>query len=258
MSNNAHRHKFGLAFLALFLLFGAAFVSAGLIGFRSLGVDERWERVSGVVTDVISQREDEGTLYAPVVGYEVDGRPYEVASRSRSSVYPTLGASREVAYNPNRPDQAKLVEGVGVKLFFLIFLLVGGMFVVIGPTFFLQSRRRSKVIEHLVHSGKKLQGVLIEVRQVGSFNKKTLYKVVVAAADTHGSVKNYESDSVSGIGGLLMVDLQKTPVPVDVFLDPIDPGQFYVDVSDLPNLTPHNLHDLISRARRGDVGTMEL
>ena len=124
MTKNAKRHRFGVSLLVLFIVFGLVFGAVGAMTFKSLQVSDNWSRVTGTVTDVSSHRGKNGTLYAPVVIYEVDGESYEIVSRSSSSVYPTIGAEREVAYNPNRPDQSKLIEGAWMTALFILFILI--------------------------------------------------------------------------------------------------------------------------------------
>lgn len=250
MAHKAKRHGFGVSFLLSFLLFGGVFGAMGIVGFQSLTIDESWKQTAGIVTDVSSHKGKNGMLYAPVVTYEVDGRSYEITSRSSSSAYPTLGDAREVAYNPARPDQAKLIEGVTIKLLFLVFLLIGLVGIISGPLLFVRSLKRSKTITRLETSGQKITGVIVDVVKTGRSNKKSLYKIAVSAQDPSSGVRTYTSDTLSDVEGLLLVDFQQTPIPVDVYIDPANHDQYYVDISDIPGLSPERIRSLIEMSQK--------
>ena len=42
-----------------------------------------------------------------------------------------------------------------------------------------------------------------------------------------------------------MIDLRANPVPIDVYIDTVNPENYYVEVDDIPNLTPDRIADMI-------------
>ena len=112
---------------------------------------------------------------------------------------------------------------------------------------FVKSILRTRNIDKLVSGGHKLQGVLVDLQTQQSKNGAT-YQIVVAATGRSGTVQNYVSDPLSGVGGLAMADFQNNPIPIDVYVDPSNPKHYYVDISDIPNLTPERISQLVKMA----------
>ena len=73
----------------------------------------------------------------------------------------------------------------------------------------------------------------------------------MSATDNTGVVQNYVSDSLNGVAGLAMADFQNNPILIDVYVDLINPQNYYVDISDIPNLTPQRISELIQAASQG-------
>lgn len=239
------RQKFGVFPLIFLLLFGAVFAGAGIFAIKGSKIDPNWTRISGQVVDSSSRISDGSTTYTPVVQYSVNGQTYKVTSSTGSSFYPNIGDTREIAYNPSRPDQAKVVEGAGSKAFLWLFPAIGFGVLVLAPILFVRSLHRSNKINNLMQTGQKLQGILVEIQSTGSSDNNNTYKIVVSATDNSGSVQNYVSDQLSGIGGLAMADFRNNPIPIDVYIDPTNSQNYYVDISDVPNLTPERIGELI-------------
>lgn len=241
------RQKFGIGPMVFLLLFGASFVGAGVFAIQSNKIDPSWTRVTGEIVDSSSRTSDGSTTYSPVVKYEVSGQSYRVASNMGSSSYPKIGGTREIAYDPSRPNESKVVEGTGSILWLYLFPIIGTACVVIGLYAFIRSTKRSGNINRLMQSGQKLQGILVDI-QSGSSNRKGGYKIVVSATDLSGTVQNFVSDQLTGIGGLAMADFRSNPIQIDVYLDPANPNNYYVDVADIPNITSERIADLIKTA----------
>lgn len=251
------RQKFGIGALIFLMVIGLVFAGAGYAMYSQTKIDPHWTRVSGTVSSVksgISNSSNGGssTVYTPVVSYQVNGQTYQVASSVSSSHYPTVGSTKQVAYNPSYPNQAKVVGGAGSTALVLVFVVVGLALVVLSPVFFARSLRRSKDINNLQHSGIKLTGVIVDIQSNNTStvnNTGSAYKIVVAATDNNGAAHNYVSDSLTGIGGLAMADFRSNPIPIDVYVNPTNPDDYYVDISDVPNLTPERISQLIQMAR---------
>jgi hypothetical protein len=246
------RQNFGIGSLLFLFVFGAVFTGAGVSILNSHRIDPNWTKVTGEIIESSSRISDGSTTYSPVVKYEVNGRSYRVASSIGSSSYPNIGEKREVAYNPTRPDQSKVVEGIGSTWWLYIFPLAGIICLALAPYLFIRSVKRSGNINRLMQSGQKLQGILVDV-QSGGGNNNSGYKIVVSAADPSGTVQNYVSDSLTGIGGLALADFRNNPIPIDVYVDPINPQNYYVDVADIPNLTAERISELIKSATQNNT-----
>lgn len=252
----AKRRKFGFGSMIFLMLFGAVFAGAGALFYSSMQIDPSWTRVQGKVVDVSSYVSDGSTMHTPVIEYTADGQSRRITGNSSSSNYPTIGGAREVAYNPASPGQAKAVEGFGSKLIMLMFIVFGVGIFLLAPFLFVRSLKRSRRIDNLVKTGHKVQGVLVDIQSEGSSNNSG-YKIVVAATDNSGIAQTYVSDSLAGIGALAMADFKNNPIPIDVYIDPINPQHYYVDISDIPNITPQRISELVQRAFSGQPALAE-
>jgi hypothetical protein len=244
------RTKFGIGSLLVTLLFGAIFSGAGVLIFKNLQIDESWTRTQGKVVDVSSRISDGSTTHTAIIGYTVDGMNYRVSDSTSSGSYPTIGNPSEVAFNPARPAQSKVVAGATAKLFVFVFGGIGLLVMLSAPIFFFRSIKRSSKIDDLTQTGQKVQGILSDIQTNSSGNSNSSYKIVVSAADISGTVQQYTSDSLSGIAGLALSDFRNNPVPIDVYIDPTNPENYFVDISDIPNLSADRIAELIRTAGR--------
>jgi hypothetical protein len=249
MNFKARRQGFGLGSLLLLLVIGGSFLGTSTIFAKSFFGHKDWPKVTGEVIDVATHSSSDGTTYAPVVQYVVGSQTYKVTSSLATSSYPTKGAHLDVAYNPANPAQAEVDMGLLSQLFFWIFPVIGAGLILLGLVLFILSQRRAGKIHHLVQTGQKVQGVVVEIRQSQTtVNNAQGYQVVVSAPDGKGSTAEYISDTLTGIGGLAMADFRTHPIPIDVYLDPAEPKNYYVDISDIPGLTLDRIKELIQKA----------
>jgi hypothetical protein len=244
MTFTTKRKKFGIGSLIFLVLFGTAFTAGGIIALRSNSIDPDWTVTAGKVVDISRSSNDGSTTYSPVVSYQVEGRSYRAASNMSSSFQPYIGQNREVAYNPDQPEQSKIVESATTTWWLYLFPIIGIACIVLGPYQYIQGAKRDKKIKQLIRTGLKLQGVLVDVQSEGDSNSNS-YKIVVAATDPTGTVQNYVSDSLGGIAGVAMADFRNNPIPIDVYVDPSNHENYYVDISDIPNLTPERIVQLL-------------
>ncbi|MGE5310046.1 MAG: DUF3592 domain-containing protein [Sphaerimonospora mesophila] len=241
------RQKFGIGSLVFLLLFGTAFVGAGFLVINGVQIDSSWQRTNGEVVDVYDRTDNGSTTYAPVVKYSVNEQEYQMTGSLSSSFMPTIGEQREIAYNPQQPNEAKLVEGIGATWWLRLFPVFGIGMMVVALISFIRSLKRSNTINDLVRTGHKVQGILTDIQSTGGNNNGS-YKIVISATDIAGVVQNYVSDSLNNIAGLAMADFRNNPIPIDVYIDPTKPQNYYVDISDIPNLTPERIAQLIQSA----------
>jgi hypothetical protein len=149
---NDNRKKIGY-----WLLVGLGLVFAGSSVFLIVQgrVDGDWERVSAEILDV-SRRFDEhcdsdgfdcrtDVSYAPTVRYVVDGQIIVHASREYSSVQYVAGKTTEVAYNPDKPDEARLVESADrLKIMGYIFAGLAAIILFFGVKGLVRGNPRKK------------------------------------------------------------------------------------------------------------------
>lgn len=255
LNPKVRRQKFGVGSLIILLVFGVVFTGAGLLIIKSSRIDPSWTKVTGRIVSSSTHINNGSTTYAPVVQYQVGEQLYTVTGSISSSAYPAIGSQRQIAYNPAQPQNAKVVEGASSKVFLYIFPAIGIGLLLFAPIAFVRSLRRNGDITNLVQTGQKLQGVLTDIQTSFGANNASSYKVVVSATDSTGSVQTYISDSLTGIGGLAMADFRTHPIPIDVYVNPANPKDYYVDVSDVPNLTPDRIASLLQSATGQQVNT---
>ncbi len=247
------RKKFGVGSLLLVLFIGALFTAIGFVFYNSTKINASWKRVNGtVVAASTGSSSNGGTTYAAVVSYMVNGQVYRVTNNASSSSYPSMGAVSQVAYDPSNPQDAKVVASNGEKTILLIFPTIGVLMLVLGPVLFIRSLRRSEDINDLKQTGQKVQGVITEIQSSsnGSSRNGNGYRIVVSATGLDGAVQQYTSDWLQGIGGLAMMDFRTNPLPIDVYVDSANSQNYYVDVSEVPNLTPERITELIQSAAK--------
>lgn len=239
------RQKFGVYQLISLIITGLVFVGFGIFSINNSKVNPTWTKINGQVVDASNNISDGTTTYTPVIQYSVNGQTYRVTSGVSSNVYPNIGEAREVAYDPARPGQSKVIEGAGIYAFLWIFTVLGIGLVILAFVLYIKSRQRSSKINNLMQVGQKVQGILTDIQTIGGNQNNNTYKIVVSATDASGTVQNYTSDSLAGIGGLAMADFRQNPIPIYVYIDPARPENYYVDVADIPNLTPERISELI-------------
>ena len=95
-----------------------------------------WIRVQGRVVDYEEEykrgsENDYHWYYSEIVEYEVNGKSYRKTSQSSSNIRPTIGKTREVAYNPDNVQESVLLS-TDKKPVVIILYSMGGIFTVVG------------------------------------------------------------------------------------------------------------------------------
>jgi len=245
----ARRSGFGVGTLAFMLLFGVIFIGVSFVfirdDLRSLG----WMAVEGTVAEVAQSTDSEGdTMYRPTISYSVDGQTYSVTTDYSSSQSYDVGSRQTIHYNPETPSDGVLrTNGIG---YFIYLFPIVGFSVIIGAIIgFIRDRRRTGQINQLKRSGTKIQGVITDVQSTsGSNGRSNSSQITVSATDGSGRVRHFVSDSMSGLGIVGLADYQTKPVAIDVYLDPTNPEAYYVDLDDIPEISPERITDLLQMA----------
>lgn len=253
-STKIQRKKFGVGSLIIMVVVAIMFIAGGVIVVNSSKIDPSWNQIQGRVVDfTVDTNTDDQATYTPTIEYEVDGKSYKTKSNLSSSSKPVKGEAKEVAYNPDNPSEAKVKGGLPA-LFQWLLPVIGVSLLIVAPIMFIKSLKRSDNINKLKQTGQKLQGVIIDIQSYtrpsenrsGVSVSDTSYRIIASATDISGNVQNYTSDELTGIGGLAMADFRSNPIPVDVYIDPTNSQNYYVDISELPNLTPERIKELIA------------
>ena len=243
------RQKFNyLGFINLFIL-GVMFLVVGYPIATSTGNDDNWEKISGEIVGSFTAITDNGTTYRAVVEYVVNGRTYTITDQVSSVAYPQIGTTKEVAFNPSQPSQAKVIVSGGWLLLVYIFPILGVFFLLLGTFLIIRTIRRNKNITTLLSNGQKLHGVVVGFQSHGSGRRRS-YKITVAVTDSLGVSQNYVSDSVTGGFGLGVADFATNKIPIDVYVDPTNSRNYYVDIEDIPAVTSRKLVDLFNLVKQ--------
>lgn len=245
LAGKPRRKKFGPLSFIFLLLMGLVFTGVGWLVVGKEVTSVKWPTVEGRVSDVSISRNSDGASYTPTVTYVVDGKTYTVSQSFGTSSVETVGATKTIAYEPGNPSNG-VIRTTGMNMIVYLFPLAG-ICVIIGSIVGLVfSIRRGKSIQQLTSTGQKITGIITGVKS----GQNSSTKIIVSATDPSGSVKEYVSDSLAGnVFGAL--DFQSNPIPVDVYVSMSNPEQYYVDISDIPQLTPDKVVALLGKAGNG-------
>lgn len=112
--------------LTVTMLIGLAMVGIGI--FSTIDRNKKmaeYETVRGNIVDCLEHRGENGTTYAAVYAYKVEGEEYTIQDAVSTSKVPRIGERVQVMYDPAAPENA-FVKGAVTTGFVLI--LIGGMF----------------------------------------------------------------------------------------------------------------------------------
>lgn len=222
-------------------LFGIIFLAIGFVLVKDDLRSQGWPTTSGTVTYVNISRDNKGaTSYAPTVKYSVNNTDYSVTQSLGTSEFTFVGDIRTVAYNKDQPSDGVIKSGVAWLGY--LFPLVGAVILAMAVIERTKSRKRTASINSLTLTGTKVKGVVTAVTP----GKDDDTRFVVSATGLDGKIHEYVSDEVIG-NYFGVLDFQKNPVPIDVYIDPANPSNYYVDISDLPPLTTEKLAALVEQ-----------
>jgi len=105
-----------------------------------------WKHEDGWVTSVIGHNQSGTTLYYPVVQYLGQGYTHEVTATQGLTYYPQFNTKIAVAYDPDEPNNVKVVSEARPNYFGLLFPLLALAVLLVG----LRPQLRS-VAQYFVH-----------------------------------------------------------------------------------------------------------
>lgn len=234
--------------LLMFIIPGAIFLLIGLLGFDSVRIDSGWNRTFGLVNDVDIVSGSRKTTYTPVVEYKIDGESYIVTGKIYSDNAPIVGSSIEIAYNPQRPSDGKLVqESGGSSLKMWVSTSFGAILLLIGIDMYIKDRRRLREIAELQQNGQKTRGIIDKLVFTGLWSRQPMYKIVARAVGIDGQVNKFTSDQVTGSIANVFKDVRSKKIPIDIYLDLSNPKKYFVDTSIFPTLSADEKAELVNR-----------
>ena len=137
---NPQRQATGIKALILLLLIGLALLGSGLAIFYSSRVNSSWTKIEGTVIRSTPTGAGRNLSYLPVVKYTVSNQSYTVTASSGTSIMPLVGSLKEVAYNPDKPTQAKVVETTSGTVLAVVFGVMGVGCIILGSVSFIKSK----------------------------------------------------------------------------------------------------------------------
>ena len=127
--------RYGIAsLLATFI--GLVFLIIGLI-FTGAEINKRSScsaKTVAVVSDIITQSDDDGDTYAPVLKFrDADGNVCEYTRKVfTGSCNYEVGDEVEIAFNPDNPQKVYIIGSVAELIFGIIFAGVGAVVMLFG------------------------------------------------------------------------------------------------------------------------------
>jgi len=217
-----------------FLLFGLVFAGiGGWFYWGSAQLAETGARAQGIVVDLEWRRDSDGdSTYRPVVEFtDQSGTRHQfVESIGSSPPAFSRGEEVEVIYDPWAPDEAIIDSFTTRYLFPLAFGGFGSLFALVGSGLMFAWFRRRAVISDLKESGLRIQAKFTRCYlDTGTrINGRSPYRVTAQAMHpATGKLASFNSDAI----WLDLSDVLKGK-SVPVIVDPEDPDDHYVDLSE--------------------------
>lgn len=182
----------------------------------------------GIISDIETYREWDSdddryeTKHRAYVTYEVNGQTFSHIKLSYYSSNMYEGKEITLYYDPVNPRKIKVDGEMTVS--FIIMLILGGVFAIVGFIVMFASIRRTPKVKKL---GKRYDAkvVNIECNTTVSVNGRHPYKVTCRVED-YGAGEAYIYKSKNVYLDLERYNLETVPV----YVDPQKPSKFYVDV----------------------------
>jgi hypothetical protein len=91
----------------------------------------------------------------------------------------------------------------------------------------------------LRQNGNKLTGYIKSIDVAMTVNEVSIFKVQALVANAlNGQTDTYTSDLITGAEALALVDFFKNKTPIDIYIDPVNPKKYYVDIDSLNSINP--------------------
>ncbi len=220
--------SFLVIFGAIFFAAGMSFFWAGIIHTISFNTfKSNAETVLAEITyiDLKSARSDSSTRTDVRVSYTVDGQQYE----TKLNYYTTgmhVGDTIEIYVDPESPSKIE----AGTVLGDVIFMLVGGVFAVIGGCIMAVSAAKILQNKRLIRDGEQLTATVTNVYMNNNvkINGRHPYKAECEFTDPYSGERYlFSSDNVTEDISYMV------GYPVTIYADRNDRSKYYVDIGGL-------------------------
>ncbi len=122
----------------------------------------------------------------------------------------------------------------GSLLFAALFPLLGVAMLVGGPIAYARSKKRDEQITQLVMQGSKVQAIIKRHTIRRNKNDVTIQFVLEGPDPVTGQTRSYTSDWIGGNPSYAVEAYPLTPITLDVYVSPMNPKDYYVDIRDIP------------------------
>mgnify|MGYP007030464994 CR=1 FL=1 len=82
-----------------------------------------------------------------------------------------------------------------------------------------------------MQTGVKVTGVASGIS--GLYGKNSRPKLIVKATALDGSAQTYTSNAFGRVTALLFTNKTNTPIPIDIYINPLKPDDYYVNLHDI-------------------------
>lgn len=219
----------------ILLIMGSIFFLLGLVPYymwqEKNNLLKNGIKTEGVISDmIVSGSSSKGSSsYNPIIKYKDEtGTMYSFKSGFYSSSM-HIGDKIDVYYYKNHPERAELSIPDYLIAIFLIFPLLGALFLFFGIRILIKEQKKAKRYANLLQHGQVIKAEVTEVYQNTGLkiNGRSPYVVECCYTDNHGEKYLYKSEN-----------LYFNPLPyiednsVKIYLHPQDKATYYVAIQE--------------------------
>lgn len=222
----------------LFILFGTIFVIGGFLNYQNtqkfLATSDR---ADAIVIDLISYRDNEGTvMYRPLVQF-TDNRGKEIIFSSSNASHPPAYKVNEkvtVAYKADNSNDAKIISFMSLWFAPMMFMGLGSLFALIGGFLFKFKEPYIRDNKELKQTGIAIQADINNITIDEDYSKNGRHPYIIYA--------QWQDLKTSKIHLFQSMPIWYDPTKyikydtITVFIDPDNPQAYYMDIEFLPEL----------------------
>lgn len=228
------RSSVSLVFNIFLVIGGVILIVGSVLSYKTWKFTKTAEKTTGKVVDLITSRSSSGnrsTTYKPVVIYvDNNGRDHRyIASFSSNPPAYEIGEWVDLYYDPANPGEAQLA-GWGEYLGGMIAGALGLVFTCIGGGYHIIRKVKNSNNARLKESGQLVSADLIAVDINRHFHVNNRHPFFLRCEwkDTlTGQLHTFKSGFIWNDPTPLLNNRKR----IDVYIDPNNPGKYYVDIT---------------------------
>lgn len=215
----------------IFTIFGIVFIIIGIIALiDGTNFKERAVEVTGEIADIQTYYEyvngDRKRRHDVYVDYTYDGIEYEDVLLGEYNAGMNMGEDITLLCDPDNPGDIR--TGTGTVMFPIIFLAMGGVFLLLGILFLVFGAKKKARKKQLLAEGRVLQAVVenIDLNTSYRVNGRHPYVIYCTYTDeSNGTIYRFKSDNIWNNPEILF------PIgsSIRVYVDRNDFSRYYVD-----------------------------